>query len=241
MITNEQALLLIKEYKQGKHRAKNTLVISYQDLVGYYARKYFTSLQNHPMIELDDLISSANFGLLKAIESYDEDKGTVFKYYAAHAMKRSLMDFILANVNLIRSPFHKMQSDYKIHKLIEQLEGEMMTEISEDDVVESGLFSKDEVQHYYNKSRTERMPEYFNPADENEDDYQEEQLDKIKACLSHLNATEKQIIQHFYELDDKEKLTMLELGESLGISKQRVGQVKYKALNKIKEMLANKP
>ncbi|KAF2520058.1 sigma-70 family RNA polymerase sigma factor [Flavobacterium salilacus subsp. salilacus] len=241
MITNEQALLLINEYKQGKHRAKNTLVISYQPLVGYYARKYYNSLQNHPMIELDDLISAANTGLLKAIESYDEDRGTVFKYYAAHAMKRSLMDFILANVNLIRSPFHKMQSDYKIHKLIEQLEGEMMTEISEDDVVESGLFTEDEVQHYFNKTTTERFPEYFNPADEDDYNYDEEQLEKIKACLPHLNKNERAIIEHFYELDDKEKLTMLELAEKLGITKQRVGQVKYKALNKIKKLLANKP
>src|SRR5690606_487337 len=159
------------QYKeQGSSRALNDLVILNQDIVGNCARKYFTSLQKHPIIELNDLISAANIGLLKAIDAYDEEKGSVFKYFAVRAIKQAIMSFILTNMNTIKSPFHKMQSDHKIYKLIEQLEGELKHEITQEDIEDSDLFTKDEIEHYYNKTTVGRMPNYFDASEGEEQD-----------------------------------------------------------------------
>ena len=237
MLDNIQALALIKEYNEGSRRALNDLVILHQPLVGYYSRKYFTSLSKHPIIELDDIISAANTGLLKAIKSFDNEKGTIFKYFAGRAIKQAIMDFILVNINTIRSPQNKLKSDHQIYKLIEQLEGELKREISEEDVIESELFSQDEIHHYYNKVVTSPMTYYFDVADEQEDDNNAEQLDKIKQCFSHLTEQEKYVITHFFALDNAEEKTLTQMAKELGITKQYVFHVKSRALMKIKKMI----
>ena len=239
MLDNIQALALIKEYNEGSRRALNDLIILHQPLVGYYARKYFTSLSKHPIIELDDIISAANVGLLKAIKSFNNEKGTMFKYFAGRAIKQAIMDFILVNINTIRSPQNKLKSDHQIYKEIERLEGELKREISEQDIEESELFSKDAIHHFYNKISTSPIGT-FDVADEEEEDEQGEQLERIKDCFPHLTEQEKYVITHFFSLDDVEEKTLTMMGDELGVTKQYISHVKQRALNKIKKLIDNR-
>ena len=239
MEQNEKALALLQEYKEGgNRRALNDLVILFLPLVSYYSRKYFTSLQYHPIIEQDDLLSVGNIGILKAIESYDLDRGTVFKYYAARAIKQSIMDFIIMHINTIRSPHNKMISDHKIHKMIEKLEGEHQAEVTQEDIEDSGLFSQNEIEHYYSKTTTSRTPDYFDIAEDEDNDTTNEQLELINKVLPQLSEREQYIIKGFYQLGEYDnKLSLLEVAKELNITKQRASQLKAIAVKKLQELI----
>ena len=238
-LTNAETLVLIQRYKAGEEGVRNTIVMGYQQLVIHYAKTYFTSLKNHSIIELDDLIAAGNIGLIKSTENYNPEHKTQFSYYAGINIKGQIMTFILSNMNTISSPQNKMKSDHRINILIEELSQKLNREVNEDDIINTGQFTKDEVNHYFNKSMIVEMPEYFDAEDVEDIEYNNmiEQYNHVIKYLKYLKPKERIVIKHYYGINGYEKLNIPQIGQKLGVTKQRVNQIKIVALNKIKEKL----
>ena len=153
-----------------------------------------------------ELISEGNMGLLKAIDKFDETKDVKFISYAVWWIRQAMSDAIRKN------------------KLINFIEIEPNTD--NDSAINKKLI--DEEDDVYNSN------EKSNENEEFEKELNENQRHYISNLLSCLTSREREIIEDFYGLNDKEELNLTEIGEKCDLSIERVRQIKLVAMRKLR-------
>lgn len=248
VLTPEEEVILAKKTKTGDHEARERLVLGNLRFVVSVAKQY----QNYGLT-LDDLINEGNVGLIKAAELFDETKGFKFISYAVWWIRQSILQAIAEDARLIRLPLNKISSINKINKCSAQLEQKFQREPTAEEIATAmDLDSEDIAESLKISSRPLSMDAPLASEDESATLYdlyiQDEDTDMtsnslnrdslrtdVERSLSILPEREAAVIMMYYGLKGYSPMSLEEIGDKIGLTGERVRQVKTKALHKLKD------
>ncbi|MBR4313009.1 MAG: RNA polymerase sigma factor RpoD/SigA [Bacteroidaceae bacterium] len=240
MITIEEEVLLAQRIRQGDRRALNKLTSANLRFVVSVAKQY----QNQGL-SLSDLINEGNIGLIKAAEKFDETRGFKFISYAVWWIRQSILQAIAEQSRSIRLPLNQVGLINKISKEIARFEQEHERRPSAEELSDILDIPVDKIEDTLQQSgRQISVDAPFVEGEENSlldvltnDDaprtdhsLMDESLStEISRSLSTLNDRERDILQMFFGIGCHE-MTLEEIAEHFGLTRERVRQIKEKAL-----------
>lgn len=254
VLSPEEEADLAKKIRNGDFEAREKLVLSNLRFVVSVAKQY----QNHGLT-LGDLINEGNVGLIKAAECFDETKGFKFISYAVWWIRQSILQAIAENARLIRLPLNKISTINKVNKCYTLLEQEYQREPTEDEIAEKMDITAEEVKENLKiASKPLSMDAPLTTDEESISLYDiymsadpalsgpemtlnQDSLKKdIERSLATLSMRESSILSMFYGLNGYLSMSLEEIGTKLGLTSERVRQVKSKAIRKLKDVKNNK-
>ncbi len=249
----EQTDLAIKA-KDGDQRAMKKLVESNLRFVLKVAKEY-----SYTGLPLEDLIQEGNLGIIKAVERFDETKGFNFISYAVWWIRQSIMQSAYDNGNSVRLPVNRINTINKVIRANESLSKELGREPSPEEIVEyyksidtgaSVLTEKDVRNAYTDNNHEVSLNSTFSEEsgaielheliegsglDEMENDMNKDSLRfEIDEVLDELTARESTILKMYFGIGDNQEMTLAEIGEKIGLTNERVRQIKEFALKKLR-------
>ncbi len=246
MVTPEEEVELARRIRQGDQEALERLVSANLRFVVSVAKKY----QNLGL-PLNDIINEGNLGLVKAAQRFDETRGFKFISYAVWWIRQSIIQAIAENSRLVRLPLNKVGSLTKINKAFSALEQEYEREPTAEELAESLDIGEDEVKTTLSvASRHVSMDAPFeegesnslidvleNPDAESADaemEYRYSLSVETERSLSTLTEREREVIKLFYGIGVENPMTLSDIGEALGLTRERVRQIKDKSISKLR-------
>ena len=239
-ISIDEEVELAQKTRKGEVSARNKLVCSNLRFVAGPVKQYL-----HKGLEFEDLLHEVFLGLIKAAELFDESRGFKFFNYALWWIRRYLSDAIVTDSTLIRYPlnvriFHKRVKDFKVK--YEHQYGFMpqVTEIEIDDEDDHEIISfLDSLPD--NLKNTCISCEDLDVFEDNQNDildYEDNEDNKyyVSSLLAHLSIREKEILIRVFGIGRREE-TLESIGETFGLTRERVRQIKEKAIKKIRESI----
>lgn len=238
-LTCEEEVELFKKAKKGDRQAYEKIILSNIKFVISVAKKYIGLGAS-----LEDLISEGVLGLLRAYEKFEVDKGFKFITYAVWWIRQSIIEFLNTESKLIRLPLNRTNSISKILKIKKKLEYLKGEEVS-----------VDELQHYIENPETIEDLKYINqilnldePLTDDDNDLKdiipdenslkeiEEKFlkEEIQYILEDFPDREKEIICLYFGIENPRAYTLDEISVSIGLTKERVRQIKEKTIDKLK-------
>ncbi len=252
LITAEMEVELAKKIKQGDQRALEKLTRANLRFVVSVAKQY----QNQGLT-LPDLINEGNLGLIKAAQKFDETRGFKFISYAVWWIRQSILQALAEQARIVRLPLNQVGSLNKINKAFSKLEQEYerapsaeelaeILEVPEDKIKESMKVAGRHVSMDAPLSSSEDggtlMDVMANNDSPNADKHLlAESLQKeIERSLSTLTDKEKEIIRLFFGIGMNHGLTLEEIGTKFNLTRERVRQIKEKAIRRLRHTSRNK-
>ncbi|MEO9870595.1 sigma-70 family RNA polymerase sigma factor [Ekhidna sp.] len=245
LLTAEEEVEIVRRIKKGDHRAKDKLVKANLRFVVSIAKQY----QNGP-VPLSDLINEGNIGLIKAAERFDETRGFKFISYAVWWIRQAILTALDEQSRVIRVPSHKISNMSKIKKIKEgwaKKNGRYPTsaELAEDmnmdeeDINEtiSTFNSTSSLDAICSMDGDHSLMDLITDKASDEELEQTSYFEQLKNDVSHilarLNEREKEIVEMVFGIDCPSPLSLDEISKHLGISRERIRQIKEKALKKL--------
>ena len=243
-ITIEDEVELAQRIKKGDQAALEKLTKANLRFVVSVAKQY----QNQGL-SLPDLINEGNLGLIKAAEKFDETRGFKFISYAVWWIRQSILQALAEQSRIVRLPLNQVGALNKINKIINKFEQEHERLPSPDEVAEMLETSKEKVADTQRVSG--RHISIDAPLVEGEDNslldvlpnndspaadrglINESLKMEIERALSTLTERERNIIKYFFGIGCQEK-TLEEIGETFNLTRERVRQIKEKAIRRLK-------
>ncbi len=228
-LTREQELELIKKIRNGCEDSKNTLINSNLRFVITTAKHY----QNQGLA-LSDLISEGNYGLIKAAHRFDYENTSVrFLSYAVWWVKQSILQSLHENSRTIRLPVNIINEMAKLRKEKPKetdRENESPTQILGLPTItylDTPFDDEGNTMHDLVEDVNSVRPDVFFVDD------QDSLINKLRSVLSNLTQSEQFVITKYFGLDG-EPLTLQDISEDLNLTKERVRQIKEKAIKKLR-------
>ncbi len=253
LITAEEEVELAQKIKQGDEEALERLVKANLRFVVSVSKQY----QNQGLT-LPDLINEGNLGLIKAAQRFDETRGFKFISYAVWWIRQSILQALAEQSRIVRLPLNKIGSINKINKTFSQLEQVFERPPTAEELAEVLELSVDEVkQSMKNANRHVSMDAPLKDGDDSSSNMYEvlqsgdspnpekgllkDSLRKeIERALSTLTAREADVIRLYFGLNSKHALTLEEIGERFDLTRERVRQIKEKAIRRLKHTSRSK-
>jgi len=251
LITAEEEAILAQKIRAGDQAALEKLTIANLRFVVSVAKQY----QNHGL-SLPDLINEGNLGLIKAARRFDETRGFKFISYAVWWIRQSIMQAVAEQSRVIRLPLNKIGSLNKIKKTLVILEQKLEREASVEEIAEALEMSEDEIRvtlsvsnrhvstdaSFANSEDISLLDVLYNPADPMPDNMlMANSLSiEITRALATLTERESNIVTLFYGIGFKHALTLEEIGEKYNITRERVRQIKEKAIRRLRSASKSK-
>ena len=250
MISGEEEVELAQRIRHGDEKALERLTKANLRFVVSVAKQY----QNQGLT-LPDLINEGNLGLLKAAERFDETRGFKFISYAVWWIRQSILQAISEQSRIVRLPLNQVGSVNKIAHEINRFEQENERRPSLDEIAEKIDLPQDKIDEAMNinghhisvdapfidgedNSLLDVMPNENSPMADSL--LVEESLKaEIQNALSVLNDRERNVIEASYGINRPE-LTLEEIGTKFGLTRERVRQIKEKAIRKLRNCSKNK-
>ncbi|QOD59561.1 RNA polymerase sigma factor RpoD/SigA [Polaribacter haliotis] len=245
LITADEEVELALKIKKGDERALNTLVSANLRFVVSVAKQY-----QGQGLKLSDLINEGNLGLVKAAKRFDETRGFKFISYAVWWIRQSIMSALAEQSRIVRLPLNKIGSISKIKKIYARLEQDeqripthkeiaKQLDMSETEVAQSmknsgrhismdAPFKEGEDSNLYNVLQSDESPRPDNGL------MKQSLSIEIDRALDTLSMKEAKVIKMFYGIGNETASSLSEIGERFDLSRERVRQVKQRALNRLK-------
>jgi RNA polymerase primary sigma factor len=250
LITAEEEVILAQKIREGDQAALERLTKTNLRFVVSVAKQY----QNQGLT-LGDLINEGNLGLIKAAKRFDETKGFKFISYAVWWIRQSILQAIAEQSRIVRLPLNQVGSLSKISKAFSKLEQEYEREPSPEELADILETTVDKISDTLsNSGRHVSMDAPFVQGEENTLldvlENQEPNTDsilineslseEIKRSLSTLTEREREIVILFFGLGHNSPLSLEEIGEKFNLTRERVRQIKDKALQRLRHTSRSK-
>ncbi len=245
MINPEEETILAQKIKMGDQRALDKLVQSNLRFVVSVAKQY-----QHQGLSLSDLINEGNLGLIKAAQRFDETRGFKFISYAVWWIRQSILQAIAEQSRIVRLPLNQVGSLSRISKAFSKLEQEFEREPSYEEIAAITDIPIDKIADALRISgRHVSMDAPFVQGEENtlldvienvESPRADVQLindslrKEIERSLSTLSDREREVIKLFFGIGLGHGLTLEEIGAKFDLTRERVRQIKEKALRRLR-------
>ncbi len=245
LITAQREAELAKCIRNGDHDALEELVNANLRFVVSVAKQY----QNQGLA-LNDLINEGNLGLMRAAYKFDETRGFKFISYAVWWIRQSIMQAIVEQSRVIRLPQHKLGAYTKITRAFQNFEQEYQREPDVEELMEMLGMGKEEIDEYFRvNSVTVSVDAPVRGLDVTtvketladkdmvsaEDELMNETVtNELNNALSELSDRESEIISCYFGLNGKSPMTLEEIGDMFGLTRERVRQIKEKCIQRLK-------
>ncbi|MCG8373136.1 MAG: RNA polymerase sigma factor RpoD/SigA [Balneolales bacterium] len=245
LITPDDEVRLAKEIQKGSQRALEDLTKANLRFVVSVAKQY----QNQGL-SLGDLINEGNLGLIKAAKRFDETRGFKFISYAVWWIRQSILQALAEQSRIVRLPLNRVGALNKIGKELSKLEQEYERLPSAHELAESLEMTVGEVADTLKISgRHLSMDAPFAQGEDNRllDVLENEEIPnpdfelmgeslkvEIERALSKLTKREAEVIRLYFGIGREHSLTLEEIGERFDLTRERVRQIKEKALRKLR-------
>ena len=251
LLTPEQEIELAIRIRKGEQAALEHLAKANLRFVVSVAKQY----QNQGL-SLGDLINEGKLGLLKAAKRFDETRGFKFISYAVWWIRQSILQALAEQSRIVRLPLNRVGALNKIGKAYSNLEQEFEREPSADELAKELDMDASEVADTLKISgRHVSMDAPFTQGEENslldvmQNDLQpspdhllmdESLKEEIERALSTLSEREAEVIKLYFGLDKENSLTLEEIGERFNLTRERVRQIKEKAIRRLRHTSRSK-
>lgn len=251
LISPQQEVDLARRIHEGDQKALDRLVRANLRFVVSVSKQY----QNQGLT-LPDLINEGNIGLIKAAERFDETKGFKFISYAVWWIRQSILQALSEQARMVRLPLNKIGTLNKMNKTMARLEQELGRSPTHGELADELNINRDEVKTMLNHfarpismdapllmGEDGSLYDIFLPDNSNNPDEKllRESLKKeIERTFNHLNNREAEILRMFYGLNGHLPHSLDEIAERFNLTRERVRQVKEKAIKKMKNTSRNK-
>ncbi|HRZ42871.1 MAG TPA: RNA polymerase sigma factor RpoD/SigA [Bacteroidales bacterium] len=250
LITVDEEVELARRIRQGDQKALDRLCKANLRFVVSVAKQY----QNQGL-SLPDLINEGNLGLIKAAQRFDETRGFKFISYAVWWIRQSILQALAEQSRIVRLPLNQVGSLNRISKQSSILEQKLERLPSEDELAEALDLPKEKVSkamgiHMKHVSMDapiggEEMTMFdimANPDTPETDDnlIRESLLQEIHRSLESLSEKEREILRMYYGIGQSYALTLDEIGAKFDLTRERVRQIKEKALRRLKHKSRSK-
>jgi RNA polymerase primary sigma factor len=244
LITADEEVILAQKIREGDQAALERLTKTNLRFVVSVAKQY----QNQGLT-LGDLINEGNLGLIKAAKRFDETKGFKFISYAVWWIRQSILSAVAEQSRIVRLPLNQIGSLNKIRQAFSKLEQQYAREPSQAELADILETTEDKIcDSLSNSGRHVSMDAPFVQGEENTlldvlqnnepttDDYlMEESLSQeIMRSLVTLAEREREVIVLFFGLGNNYPLSLEEIGEKYNLTRERVRQIKDKALQRLR-------
>jgi len=237
--------------RQGDRRALKELTEANLRFVVSVAKDY-----QGQGLPLTDLINEGNLGLIKAAERFDETRGFKFISYAVWWIRQSVLQALAEHSRIVRLPLNRVGTISKINKASERLEQEFERVPRADELAHQLEMKVNEINDAQRIARRHHsLDTPFSDDEKNslldvisdsntEDPDLELQMDsleqEVKDALETLKDREKDVIRMYFGIDREYALTLNEIGEEFGLTRERVRQIKEKAIRRLRHRSRSK-
>ncbi len=250
LISVEEEVELAQRIKRGDRIALEKLTKANLRFVVSVAKQY----QNQGL-SLPDLINEGNLGLIKAAEKFDETRGFKFISYAVWWIRQSILQAIAEQSRIVRLPLNQVGSVNKINRMLNKFEQENERYPSIEEIADKIDLPEDKIADAMKVNG--RHVSVDAPFIDGEDNslldvlpnndatmadnqlVQESLRDEISRALKTLNERERSIVEAFFGINQSE-MTLEEIGDKYGLTRERVRQIKEKAIRRLRHNTKNK-
>ncbi len=246
LLTPEEEVDLAKRIKSGDQIALEKLTKANLRFVVSVAKQY----QNQGL-SLSDLINEGNLGLIKAAQRFDETRGFKFISYAVWWIRQSILQALAEQSRIVRLPLNKVGSLNKINKAFSELEQEYEREPSPDELAAQLEIPTEEVETTLGvAARHVSMDAPFVDGEDNslldvlengttsktdaELEYRQSLRKEIERSLNTLTDRQCDVIKLYFGIGVEHPMSLEDIGEKFGLTRERVRQIKDKAINKLR-------
>lgn len=246
LLTTEEEVELAKRIKKGDKAALDKLTKANLRFVVSVAKQY----QNRSL-SLNDLINEGNLGLVKAAQRFDETRGFKFISYAVWWIRQSIMQALAEQSRIVRLPLNRTGALNRIKTVASELEQKYEREPTSEELAAILEMDSKEVTNTllagskqlsvdapFTEGESNSLLDVLenNDADETDQDlaYTSSLQIEMERALSTLTERERQVIRMFFGIGTEEPLSLEQIGEILDLTRERVRQIKEKALKKLR-------
>jgi RNA polymerase primary sigma factor len=250
LLTTDEEVELAQRIRKGDKRALERLTKANLRFVVSVAKQY----QNQGL-SLPDLINEGNVGLIKAAEKFDETRGFKFISYAVWWIRQSILQAIAEQSRLVRLPLNQVGSVNKIARELSKFEQEHERKPSVDEIAERVDLPEDKIADAMKANsrhvsmdapiadgEDSSMIDFLAGDSSNTD--RELAIESLKAEVSRilklLTDKEQKVLRAFFGIDGSPEMTLDEIGEKYNLTRERVRQIKEKALRRLRRNTKNK-
>src|SRR6202047_5275099 len=247
LITREDEIELAQRIRANDQEALDALVRSNLRFVVSVAKKY----QNQG-VSLADLINEGNLGLIRAAHKFDETKGIKFISYAVWWIRHAILQALAEQSRIVRVPLNRAGTLHRIGKRASFLLQELGREATHAEIAEGMDITEEEVAKTMSISQTHlsldapltpgednRLLDYLadtiNPTPD-ELTFEKALTETVEEALAGLKERESKILRLYFGLDGEEPMTLEQIGSLMGITRERVRQIKEKALSRLRHV-----
>ena len=253
LITAEEEVELAKKIKVGDEAALDKMVRSNLRFVVSVSKQY----QNQGL-SLPDLINEGNLGLIKAAQRFDETRGFKFISYAVWWIRQSILQALAEQARIVRLPLNKIGSINKVNKVFSKLEQQYEREPTHEEIADTlGVLTEDVKDSVRNTGKhismdapllsseddAGNMYEVLTSEDNPKPDgslLSESLRKEIERALATLSSREADVLRLYFGLHGGPAMTLEEIGERFALTRERVRQIKEKAIRRLKHSSRSK-
>jgi len=244
MVTAQEEVILTQKIRQGDQAALERLTSANLRFVVSVAKQYESS-----GLTLGDLINEGNLGLIKAAKRFDETKGFKFISYAVWWIRQSILQAITDHARMVRLPANKVGDLSKISKASSELEQHLERAATVEEIAETLEITVEKVsgtlasagRHIsvdapFNSEEENTLLDVLqNPGSGTDKEVMDDSLrTEISRSLTMLEKRDREIVELFFGLGGSQPLSLEEIGEKYNLTRERIRQIKDKALMRLR-------
>lgn len=252
LLTREEEKQLARRIRKGDEEAFHKMIKANLRFVVSIAKNYINQ-----GLSLADLINEGNVGLIKAAHRFDEKRGFKFISYAVWWIRQAMLQALAEQSRIVRLPLNRAGTLYRIGKISRQLDQELGREPEVDEIADKLGVSVSEVRDtmkianshlsldasYNNDPEENSLGDYLVDDDQESADemtYTNSLSGDMRKTLDTLTRREKSILIMYFGLNGEEPLTLEEIGRKMDLTRERIRQIKEKAIKRLRHVTRSK-